>query len=78
LFSANRAFFPYGQSASILVDAGLSPYRIDAALEKFGMPSKQKETNTSLIFIELILFETLMVHLILYCSGCVSYVRFIW
>jgi enoyl-CoA hydratase/3-hydroxyacyl-CoA dehydrogenase len=37
-FTANRAFFPYGQSAGLLVDAGADPYKIDKALEKFGMP----------------------------------------
>jgi len=37
-FIANRVFFPYGQAAGFLVDAGLDPYRIDKALEKFGMP----------------------------------------
>jgi len=37
-FTANRAFFPYGQGASLLVDAGASPYKVDKALEKWGMP----------------------------------------
>lgn len=37
-FTANRVFFPYGQSASFLADQGVSPYRIDKALEKWGMP----------------------------------------
>lgn len=37
-FTANRAFFPYGQAAALLVDGGVSPYRIDRILEKFGMP----------------------------------------
>ena len=37
-FAANRGFFPYGQAAGLLVDAGLDPYRIDRALEAFGMP----------------------------------------
>jgi len=37
-FTANRAFFPYGQAAGLLVDAGAEPTRIDKALEKFGMP----------------------------------------
>ena len=31
-FTANRIFFPYGQSAAFLVDHGISPYRIDKAL----------------------------------------------
>jgi hypothetical protein len=30
-------FFPYGQGAGLLVDAGAEPYKIDKALEKFGM-----------------------------------------
>jgi len=37
-FGANRGFFPYGQAAGLLVDAGVDPYRIDQALEAFGMP----------------------------------------
>ena len=37
-FAANRGFFPYGQAAGLLVDAGIDPYRIDRALEAFGMP----------------------------------------
>ena len=37
-FTANRGFFPFGQGAGLLVDAGIDPYRIDAALEAFGMP----------------------------------------
>ena len=37
-FGANRGFFPYGQAGGLLIDCGLSPYRIDAALEAFGMP----------------------------------------
>ena len=37
-FIANRAFFPYGQVAGFLVDAGLTPYQVDAAVLKFGMP----------------------------------------
>jgi len=37
-FTANRVFFPYGQGASLLVDSGIDPYRIDRALESFGMP----------------------------------------
>lgn len=37
-FTANRAFFPYGQAASLLVDFGVSPYEVDGALLKFGMP----------------------------------------
>ena len=37
-FAANRGFFPYGQSAALLVDSGVAPYDIDKALERFGMP----------------------------------------
>lgn len=37
-FTANRAFFPYGQAAGMLVDAGVEPQKIDKALEKAGMP----------------------------------------
>ena len=37
-FAANRAFFPYGQAAALLMDSGVSPYDIDRALLKFGMP----------------------------------------
>lgn len=37
-FGANRGFFPYGQSSCFLVDAGMDPYTIDVAIEKFGMP----------------------------------------
>ncbi|KAG0468510.1 hypothetical protein HPP92_017838 [Vanilla planifolia] len=34
----NRTFFPYTQSALLLVDYGLDVYRIDATCTKFGMP----------------------------------------
>ena len=37
-FTANRAFFPYGQAASFLLECQINPYRIDKALERFGMP----------------------------------------
>lgn len=37
-FLVNRIFFPYGQSAGLLVDCGLDPYRVDQALYDFGMP----------------------------------------
>ena len=37
-FAANRAFFPYGQAGGFLLDHGVSPFRVDAALKKFGMP----------------------------------------
>ncbi len=37
-FVANRVFFPYGMSGSLLIQGGLSPYDIDKALMAFGMP----------------------------------------
>jgi len=37
-FTANRIFYPYSQAASLLVDFGIDPYRIDKALTAFGMP----------------------------------------
>jgi len=37
-FTANRIFFPYGQAAGLLMDHGVDAYRIDQALEKWGMP----------------------------------------
>jgi enoyl-CoA hydratase/3-hydroxyacyl-CoA dehydrogenase len=37
-FTANRMFFPYGQAGCLLLEHGISPYRIDKALETFGMP----------------------------------------
>ncbi|KAL6070666.1 3-hydroxybutyryl-CoA epimerase [Balamuthia mandrillaris] len=38
-FTVNRIFFPYFQAAALLVDAGLSPYRIDEVMaDGFGMP----------------------------------------
>jgi enoyl-CoA hydratase/3-hydroxyacyl-CoA dehydrogenase len=37
-FTANRVFFPYGQAAAFLVDAGLSPYKVDKVIENYGMP----------------------------------------
>lgn len=37
-FLVNRIFFPYGQTAGLLVDYGVDPYRIDKALYDFGMP----------------------------------------
>jgi enoyl-CoA hydratase/3-hydroxyacyl-CoA dehydrogenase len=40
-FTANRAFFPYGQAAGLLVDAGAAPQQVDRALEKVGMPMGQ-------------------------------------
>ncbi|XP_058077094.1 peroxisomal fatty acid beta-oxidation multifunctional protein MFP2-like isoform X2 [Magnolia sinica] len=37
-FAVNRMFFPYSQSAFLLVDHGLDVYQIDRAVTKFGMP----------------------------------------
>ncbi|WOK96124.1 Crotonase superfamily [Canna indica] len=37
-FAVNRMFFPYSQSAHLLVDHGLDVYEIDNAITKFGMP----------------------------------------
>lgn len=37
-FLVNRIFFPYGQTAGLLVDCGVDPYRIDKAIYDFGMP----------------------------------------
>lgn len=37
-FAVNRMFFPYTQSALLLVDRGLDVYKIDRACTKFGMP----------------------------------------
>ncbi|KAL5996179.1 hypothetical protein ACLOJK_026253 [Asimina triloba] len=37
-FAVNRMFFPYPQSAFLLVDHGLDVYQIDRAVTKFGMP----------------------------------------
>ncbi|ONK63343.1 uncharacterized protein A4U43_C07F14070 [Asparagus officinalis] len=37
-FAVNRMFFPYTQSALLLVDCGLDVYQIDRAISKFGMP----------------------------------------
>lgn len=37
-FAVNRMFFPYTQSALLLVDCGLDVYQIDRAITKFGMP----------------------------------------
>lgn len=37
-FAVNRTFFPYTQSALLLVDRGLDVYKIDRAITKFGMP----------------------------------------
>lgn len=38
-FAVNRVFFPYTMAACLLVDLGLSPYRIDKVIQgTFGMP----------------------------------------
>lgn len=37
-FAVSRMFFPYSQSACLLVDNGLDVYQIDSAVSKFGMP----------------------------------------
>eukprot|EP01117_Protostelium_nocturnum_P016072 TRINITY_DN629_c0_g1_i1.p1 TRINITY_DN629_c0_g1~~TRINITY_DN629_c0_g1_i1.p1 ORF type:complete len:733 (-),score=325.51 TRINITY_DN629_c0_g1_i1:217-2415(-) len=37
-FTANRIFAPYSQAAAFLVDRGVDVYRIDKAIESFGMP----------------------------------------
>ncbi|XP_077240679.1 multifunctional protein 2 [Tasmannia lanceolata] len=36
-FAVNRMFFPYSQSAFLVVDHGLDIYQIDSAITKFGM-----------------------------------------
>lgn len=37
-FAVNRAFFPYGQSAKLLVSLGIDVFRIDRVISSFGMP----------------------------------------
>ena len=37
-FLLNRIFMPYSQACGFLIDRGVDPYIIDAALEEFGMP----------------------------------------
>ncbi|KAL4565778.1 hypothetical protein LXL04_029884 [Taraxacum kok-saghyz] len=37
-FAVNRMFFPYTQSALLLVERGADLYRVDKAITKFGMP----------------------------------------
>ncbi|GBG75233.1 hypothetical protein CBR_g19869 [Chara braunii] len=37
-FALNRVFFPYTMAASLLVDLGVDPYRIDKVIAGFGMP----------------------------------------
>jgi enoyl-CoA hydratase/3-hydroxyacyl-CoA dehydrogenase len=38
VFAVNRMFFPYPQSALLLIDYGMDVYKIDRACPKFGMP----------------------------------------
>lgn len=37
-FAVNRMFFPYTQSAFLLMEHGTDVYQIDKACSKFGMP----------------------------------------
>ena len=38
-FAVNRVFFPYTQSACMLMDLGMDPYMVDKAIAgAFGMP----------------------------------------
>ncbi|XP_031386430.1 peroxisomal fatty acid beta-oxidation multifunctional protein MFP2-like isoform X1 [Punica granatum] len=37
-FAVNRIFFPYTQAATMLVERGAHPYKIDQVVTKFGMP----------------------------------------
>ncbi|TVU17526.1 hypothetical protein EJB05_33568 [Eragrostis curvula] len=37
-FAVNRMFFPYTQTALLLVDRGMDVYKIDHACKEFGMP----------------------------------------
>ena len=38
-FAVNRVFFPYTQSACMLLDLGMDPYMVDKAIAgAFGMP----------------------------------------
>lgn len=37
-FAVNRAFFPYSQSARMLVSLGVDVFRIDSAVRSFGLP----------------------------------------
>jgi len=37
-FAVNRAFFPYTQSALILVHLGVDVFRIDKLISSFGLP----------------------------------------
>lgn len=37
-FAVNRTFFPYSQSAQLLVHLGVDPFRIDQLISNFGLP----------------------------------------
>eukprot|EP00741_Cyanophora_paradoxa_P003369 tig00000692_g3274.t2 len=37
-FTVNRIFFPYPMAAALLADRGMSPYEVDRAVVRFGMP----------------------------------------
>lgn len=37
-FAVNRAFFPYSQSAQLLVQLGVDIFRIDQLISNFGLP----------------------------------------
>lgn len=37
-FAVNRTFFPYSQSAQILVNLGVDVFRIDRLITSFGLP----------------------------------------
>lgn len=37
-FAVNRAFFPYSQSAHLLVNLGVDVFRIDQLITDFGLP----------------------------------------
>ncbi|KAF5748573.1 peroxisomal fatty acid beta-oxidation multifunctional protein AIM1 isoform X2 [Tripterygium wilfordii] len=37
-FAVNRTFFPYSQSAHLLVHLGVDPFRIDRVISSFGLP----------------------------------------
>lgn len=37
-FAVNRAFFPYAQSAQMLVNLGVDVFRVDRVITSFGFP----------------------------------------
>lgn len=37
-FAVNRTFFPYSQSAHLLVNLGVDVFRIDRVISNFGLP----------------------------------------